>query len=236
MALTFNGGTSLLTAGSDASIDNNFDGGGTIMAWIQPTDWGESNFGRVLSKFSSGLGWSWFLQETGVSVAGDETIRFTYQFSTTDGNWVAPDNSIALNTWMHVAFSYDADSDANAPTIYIDGESVTVSTTAPSGTRQTDAAQDLRVGTRSSGSRTFDGEIADARMYDRILSAGEVQTIYTARGHDAIIRGLVLRYPLFGQLGVTPSTVPDLSPGGNTGTVTSSDFAADILSLGQIAS
>jgi hypothetical protein len=37
-------------------------------------------------------------------------------------------------------------------------------------------------------------EIWDLRVYQRLLSANEIQTIYTARGHDGIVDGLVGRW------------------------------------------
>jgi hypothetical protein len=42
----------------------------------------------------------------------------------------------------------------------------------------------------------FDGSIADVRVYDRVLSLAEMQSIYIAQGKDGIVNGLQGRWPL----------------------------------------
>ena len=49
----------------------------------------------------------------------------------------------------------------------------------------------------------FDGIIYDIRIYNRILSAAEVSTIYNMRGKDNIINGLVFRPMLKGAAGLS---------------------------------
>ena len=43
-------------------------------------------------------------------------------------------------------------------------------------------------------SEHFDGDLEDIRIYNRVLSASEVQTIFTARGVDGIVHGLLHRW------------------------------------------
>jgi len=52
----FNGTTSKIDAGSATAIDNFFDGGGSIVAWINADAGGENDAGRILDKRSDGDG------------------------------------------------------------------------------------------------------------------------------------------------------------------------------------
>ncbi len=49
----FNGSSSTLDLGSAAELDNLFDGGGSVSAWIYLLGWGENGFGRILDKSDS---------------------------------------------------------------------------------------------------------------------------------------------------------------------------------------
>jgi hypothetical protein len=42
-----------INVGSDASLEDIFEGGGTVSAWIYPTGWGEGDFGRIFDKADS---------------------------------------------------------------------------------------------------------------------------------------------------------------------------------------
>ena len=57
----------------------------------------------------------------------------------------------------------------------------------------------------------FDGQLADARVYNRVLSQSEISTIFYSRGGDKIVNGLVLRVPCIGSDGVAVSSTPDVS-------------------------
>jgi hypothetical protein len=57
----------------------------------------------------------------------------------------------------------------------------------------------------------FDGQLADARVYNRVLSQNEISTIFYSRGGDKIVTGLVLRVPCIGSDGVAVSSTPDIS-------------------------
>ncbi len=111
--------------------------------------------------------------------------------------------------------------------IYIDGVSVTVTeTNAPTGTILSDAAELCHIANRSDTNFGFDGRISDLRIYNRILSADEIATIYAARGVDGIVDGLVMRHMMDEDaLGVVASGTDlhkDLSNSGNDGTPSAS--------------
>jgi hypothetical protein len=66
-------------------------------------------------------------------------------------------------------------------------------------------------------SNPFEGELYDIRIYNRVLAAPEVQTIYNARGMDGIVAGLLHRWLMNeGQPGASLSgtgTVKDHASG-----------------------
>jgi uncharacterized repeat protein (TIGR01451 family) len=179
----FDGTDDYINAGSDASIDNIFVGGGTLSAWINPTGWGESGEGRIGDKAgSTGGGWFFRISDGITDPVEDPTqgFQFMHGFSGTRGKWNSPDFTISLGAWQHVAVNYDKGSDTNDPILYINGVPVAVTTsTAPSGTAVSDAARDFWIAnTSGSTNRTFDGFIDEVRVTNKIVPAAWIQTEY----------------------------------------------------------
>jgi len=174
--LDFDGADDSVNAGSPALLDDLFIGGGTLTAWIFPRTLGESDNGRILDKASStghADGWAFTNRD-----AANPRIRFARDWSTNLGEWDSPADSITLNTWQHVAVTYNEGSDQNDAVIYIDGQSVGITeNNTPSGSPVTDAAQDFLIG-NFSDLRTFDGFIDGVRVYNRELNAAEILSIY----------------------------------------------------------
>lgn len=235
MSLDFDDQTTIVSVGSPAALDNAFDNGGTLSFWMRPNSFGENNFGRIYDKNNNtGVGWSTLLD--GSAVPASNTLRFQQFFTVADGDWNTGDDSITLGVWTHAAITYNNGAASNDPSMYLNAVSQTVvEIDTPSGTRVSDSGQALNIGNRPATDRTFDGPMADMRIYDRILSASEIQNVYTANGHDGIVDGLILRYAFFGQTGVNPTVAFDLSPSGENGTISGvfQTYVADELSLGR---
>jgi hypothetical protein len=97
-----------------------------------------------------------------------------------DNNYIGRAGSVPVKKWTHLAVVYDG----SAVRGYIDGSEVFDVTQASdgSGIAVADATpstndEPLRIG---KGERAFDGRIDDLRIYDRALSASEVQNLYDA--------------------------------------------------------
>ena len=178
-AASFNGTTSLITVTDAASIQNIFDGGGTIAAWIFPDSIGENGAGQIVNKRLSGNdGYALSLRTGGV---GTLDINFFQDFSGTDGNWQSTSAVITEGEWNHVAVVYDADAVGNNPIIYVNGGVVALTeVTTPVGTRTTDVGNDLAIGNRTDQLFTFDGEIDDVRIYGSALTLAQISSIYNA--------------------------------------------------------
>jgi hypothetical protein len=93
------------------------------------------------------------------------------------------------------------------------------------------------IGGRPDPIGNFDGIIDDVRIYNRNLSAAEMATIFAARGHDAIVDGLVSRWLMNekapGATASGASSIKDIGPGGNhgspVGTVTYAESQLSIM-------
>ncbi|MGQ9645214.1 MAG: DUF2341 domain-containing protein [Thermodesulfobacteriota bacterium] len=177
----FDGTDDYIEMGSASNIDNIFDGGGTFSAWIYPVGWGENDYGRIADKTPSDVdgrnGWSFFLDNYGTRL---RCIRFLKGFSSALGAWETGTDTISLNQWQHVAVVYNQSSAGNDPIIYINGSSQTVyEEYSPSGSAQSDADQNLRIGNLSGATtRTFDGVIDEIRLSKTMRSTGWIQTEY----------------------------------------------------------
>lgn len=88
----------------------------------------------------------------------------------------------------------------------------------------------LTLGANLTGGDVLNAELEDVRMYDRVLSAAEIETMYCCQGHDGIIYGLLHRWLLnegsdgqvvsgsesvidyFGDVPLTPTNSPIYRP------------------------
>ena len=181
-AMVFNGTTDVVDCGSDTTIDNIFDSGGTISAWIYPESDGEGNNGHILRK---GNGWALLI------TADDGTnceIEFYQFFDGADGYWDTA-KSIPLSDWTYVSVSYDNGATTNNPTIYVNGISVAITEEGtPTGARDSDVGGDLIIGNNAGVTRTFDGSISDAMLFSSALTEDQVRQLYLSGRTTAKIK------------------------------------------------
>ncbi len=176
----FNGSNSKLDLGSSSTVDNLFDNGGTVSAWIYLMGWGENGFGRIFDKSDATNGDGGFGLQVAQTSGTDGQLLFEQGFSGTNGRWRTAAGSLSLFQWHHVVLSYDNSSVSNVPTIFIDGvaQTVTVSAT-PTGSRDSDATSSMTVGNRDDATdRTFFGVIDEVRLSQSMSSAQSVLQEY----------------------------------------------------------
>ncbi len=162
-AIDFTTGGDNINCGSDASIDNIWDGGGTVIYW----EYIDNYTGKVLDKEH----WS-------CSHGGGANVVFLQHFSSNNGTWKAS-GVLGLGDWYQVAVTYNSDSDSNNPLMYVNGGSVIVAETSiPSGIRTTDVPHDLYLGNRQALDLRFGGKMDSVRVYNTILTPSEIQDIY----------------------------------------------------------
>ncbi len=177
-ALIFDAVDDDIVCGSDSSIDDIFDGGGTVSIWLLSDGRGENNEGRALGKEQ------WFFH----MVTTTATMQFQHNFEATvdEGQWFV---TITAGVWQHIVIVYDNGASTNDPTVYINGISVndTEATTPGSETATSDGDETLAIGDNKDGNRSWDGKIDNVMLFTRELNAAEVKYLYNGgRGLEVV--------------------------------------------------
>lgn len=199
MALDFDGVDDSVNVGSGAHLDDlaNF----TWCAWIRPDSLGEGGVGRVFDKFGKLL----YLFATDTFGAFIDRA--------TDTDILAPNNTLTMGAWNFVAITFDG----TTTKLFHGAPGAAVLDVSPadngSGAPVSEATSSLIIGNEPGGGATFDGRIADARVFDVALAAAELTSLMYGRP----VRGANLKgwWPLDGA-----SPEPDWSGNGANGTVT----------------
>lgn len=169
-----------------SQLDNPFDGGGTWMLWVFHDVESSGDLQTMVSK--GGMTFV-FSQHS----SGNNRLKFTINFSTTNGQWFTPfPSDVPQGVWNHLALRYNADSVANDPRFAVNAvdngidEAVT-----PVGTRSANTDAPSIGGSGANPGRHFQ---EDLRFYSRELSDAELLTIVNSRGVDGIVDGLLFRH------------------------------------------
>ncbi len=199
--------TNNISCGSDATLDNIFDGGGAITVWVNATTAPANTFPRVVTKNNAAGNVGWRLETS----ATPSYLMF-YGFSVTSSTWLI---GFSFSVWIHLGFVYNSDSDANIPKMYLNGVDTTVTlTTTPVGTRDDDSSLIFMIGNRANLDSAFEGSMCHLQAWDRIITEEEVKEVMHKPG--SIPRGMVGYWNLFGN----NSPEVDYSVNVNNGTVT----------------
>ncbi len=195
MSIEFNGTTSNIGYGSASDLDDlAVSGAFSIHAWINADGHGEGNTGRIMNKRESETeaGWLFFVDAT--NSLGFQTIGTGFSVQS---HQRGSDDAISLDTWHSIVLTYDDAGDRKAH-IYVDGSEISYDTdVAATGTNGTDAGGVLIVGNNGDSGRTFDGELAEAAIWDRVLTAGEISQLAGGLCPSLVsTTGLVLYAPL----------------------------------------
>ena len=223
-AINFDGSNDYVNAGSGSSLDNL--PAITFSAWIYPRAQGTRLFVTNRGNPESS-GWRFAFDS---ATAG--SMRFTVDYSTTDlvtrNN--SPDaNSVApLNKWTHIAVTWNGSATATNVKIYFNGVGANSYSTANGvGDRVDDNAQNLIIGHNEAltSNGGFNGLIDEVRVYNRALSAAEIQALYksgaakiNASQNSKLTNGLVGMWSFNGP-DLTTTTAYDRSGQGNNGTL-----------------
>ncbi|MGH7784508.1 MAG: chitobiase/beta-hexosaminidase C-terminal domain-containing protein, partial [Candidatus Binatia bacterium] len=146
----------------------------SISAWVYAQAAPDNLFQRIIDM----PGYVLFLAESGSPGSNSMSLGFLSRRSTQDGEWDTPANTIAYNSWNHVALVYDSSSTSNDADLYINGLKQTISKiTAPQGTQTANEGTGT-IGNRIPLDRGWNGMIDDLQLYNRALTNAEIQTIY----------------------------------------------------------
>ena len=165
-AFSFDGTGARVEIGNPADGSLDFGTELTIAVWINPTFVGV--FPTIVSKYTSNTD----RYELGLNVGFGNNLVFV----TTSGSALISDTPPTEGVWNHVAVTYDG----STATAYLNGIA-DGSFTMPCSGDCGDAAN-LAIGARSGGPAhgRFTGLIDEVQIFDRVLSPGEIQSIYAA--------------------------------------------------------
>ena len=169
--LTFNGTTTIVNCGSDASLDNL--GPFSLAAWIYPNSVGETSLGYIAGKVGGTNTWSFNL-----ATAATPRLSFTHT-CTVAPNMVrgSVNSAITLSAWNFVVMTWTGSlTDATTCKLYINGYETTYNTpTNGNGGTIDDAGGNFCIGNRDTDTaRTFDGIIDNVIVCNRVLTATEI--------------------------------------------------------------
>ena len=161
----------------------------TFTYWFRPAD--ITNLQEVFNNFNTTTSSDLLIRQDGenVRIIADTVSSFT--------------STVALskNTWYHISIVIN-----DGVTIFIDGGQTD---SDGSGDNTFDTANNFRFGSRADdGSNSYNGLLADARLYDRALSDNEIQELY--------------------ERGSVDNTNPILHNGDDSGAVSRWEFAGDV--------
>jgi hypothetical protein len=166
-AYNFDSANTMVDVGSGSNIDD--IGPLTYEAWVYPRSIGEST-GRIFSKGTS---------EISLLMQASNAFAFTAAFSGGSVQRFAAINTLPYNTWSHVVATWDGTFTGSGIHLYVNGKEVTYqSTVNTTGTRVSDASTNQIIGNNSGQSRTFDGYIDQARIFNYVRTPAQIAYDY----------------------------------------------------------
>ena len=162
-SILFNGTTSEIDCGDDASVQGLPNSDFTVDAWIQADGYGENNEGRIIDKWSNFFAGWYFTVHSGVGLRAE--IEDVFNVADTR---IGLDDFTADGAWHHVVMAWDTGTQSIF--MAVDG------TWAPDYDTQTvgggaypgDVGVDLVIGNNAAGNYTFDGSIQWLRISDTL--------------------------------------------------------------------
>jgi len=169
-ALRFDGGD--IASIPDSAVFHQIEGSDrlTIEAWINPSGYPQNWF-PIVDKYRVETDFGWSFQLFGGVGSSPAEIQFVGGIGpTVRAAWIAP-----LNTWSHVAFSYDRS--VGLAAFYVNGS--LLSSVPYSADIQTTGTDPLYVGYGPSGGDEFaQGGIDELRLWNRALTGAEIALNY----------------------------------------------------------
>jgi hypothetical protein len=158
-SIVFNGSNQFINCGNNSSVQITV---GTISAWIRTTSPG-SSFRSIIAKQSA-----W-----GLFVADNILVTYDWGAAATRTTGI----NIADGTWKYTAltFTQTVGTPSNNAIVYLNGTSVLTTTV-----QHSNHGVNLQIA-EANASQFLNGNIANAQVYNRVLSAAEIQQNYNAQ-------------------------------------------------------
>jgi hypothetical protein len=159
--LQFDGNNDLVAVNDSNSLD--LTNGMTLEAWVRPSN-APSGFRTIINKRRGSSSYAY--QLTAASTTSNRPgTRIYVNNGSRD---LTGGTQLTANTWVHLAATYDGATQR----LFVNGVEVANRAQTGSITTTTDS---LRIGTNNASSEFFAGTIDEVRIYNRALSAAEIQ-------------------------------------------------------------
>ncbi|MCC6660945.1 MAG: LamG domain-containing protein, partial [Phycisphaerales bacterium] len=158
----------VVNCGSAARLDNL--SALSLVALINPYDVGEGSEGTVVNKMNSSF-------NLGYSIAMRASGAVQLYHTTTGTDLLRRSNTgfLTYGTWSVLAVTWDGTLTATGVKLYLNGREMTYAVTQNgSGSRDSDAGNDLLIGNDVTGAYTFSGGIDSLLLCSRVLTAEEL--------------------------------------------------------------
>jgi len=183
----------------------------TLEAWIYPTNWISVNQGHIINKENNGPG-----TDYGYMIRCGDNGKINFNLG--NGNWneiTTTSTPLVLNTWQHVAATYDG----SIMSIYVDGNLIETKNAA--NINFISPLRDLTIGSWAGGNGSiFAGNIDEVRVWSVSRTQAEIQANMNTCLTGAET-GLAAYYQF--EDGTGSTTLTDLSPNANHGTLQNMD-------------
>lgn len=182
---------SYINIGSATSIDNIFDGGGTVGFWTNLDSLTNYSGGGGGFRYHVTSGGSdWFI---GGFDSSGRYMELNYTFSGSNGQWGIDGTPFSINEDIFIVITYDNSSVSNDPVIYLNGSAASITeASTPSGTRSSDDTADKYLMSNASADRTVDGQQDETFFATEMFSADEVAALYSNQNDPANFFGTVV--------------------------------------------
>lgn len=141
----------------------------TVASWVRCDGNGGGSFPRIVNGQSYRL-----IFRMSNSNPGYQSVGFATELASNYGDWHSGSSTISIGPWYHVAASYDRSSLTNTPVFYINGVKYPAQTIAMPAGNPTATNGTGYIANNSAGTRGWNGLLDDVRIYNRLLSDGEV--------------------------------------------------------------
>jgi hypothetical protein len=160
--LEFDGVNDWVTVADANSLD--LASGMTLEAWVYPTALGTAWRTVILKERPAGLAYGLYGND-------DKTRPEAYSFTGSELGLRGP-SALPLNTWTHLAATYGS----STLRLFVNGTQVA---TRSVGSALGTSANPLRIGGNAVWNEWFQGRIDEVRVYDRALTAADIQADMT---------------------------------------------------------
>ncbi|TVR49426.1 MAG: hypothetical protein EA425_12215 [Puniceicoccaceae bacterium] len=144
----------------------------SFVARVRATGPGSSIFPRIIDTPAHIFFWG--REDGGFFAPNDRTLRFYEYRSGADGVWHTAPGLVGDGEWVHVAVTYDGTAPAARPLFFYQGAPVfTISQGEPAGELHPQGTTTY-IGNNAALDRPWRGQIAEVRMYDRVLHPVEI--------------------------------------------------------------